>query len=420
MKVLISHIYSSDNKGDAALLSVLIRDIRRQFGSTTEITLLTLDNTAGNDTFEGLPLKPSFMYYAHNTYSNRLLKLLNSTYIIVSTMLWARLHKLNIKFPIDENLLAICEEYASSDMVIAVGGGYLRSNRKFASMADLLLMLHPISFMNTLDKPTFLYTMSIGPLFRTVERRLVAHYLKKIPAIFIRENKSLKLLHELGIRDNVIRSIDSGFQFSSEQTIDLREKLNIDNSCILLGITARKWLDDKAQKKYEIEMACAIDAIMQKYDIQVVFIPQVTSKHHGDDDRIVNESIRSRMVNKKGVHTLTGDYNHFEIKAMYNELNYIIGTRFHSVIFSLTSYVPAIAIEYEHKTSGIMQDLGIEKWSIKIEDVTSQGLIVKFDKLFAENDDYIHHLHEVLPAYVSSGQLAISTISELYDKLSRS
>ena len=75
--------------------------------------------------------------------------------------------------------------------------------------------------------------------------------------------------------------------------------------------------------------------------------------------------------------------DHRQIKAAYNQLDFLIGTRFHSVIFSLTSGVPCIAIEYEHKSRGIMRELGLEHWVLAIGDVTEARLGRLFDKLVA-------------------------------------
>ena len=92
--------------------------------------------------------------------------------------------------------------------------------------------------------------------------------------------------------------------------------------------------------------------------------------------------------------------DHRQIKAAYNQLDFLIGTRFHSVIFSLTSGVPCIAIEYEHKSRGIMRELGLEHWVLAIGDVTEAGLGSLFDKMVRERDAYRNQLTRVMPQYV--------------------
>jgi len=58
----------------------------------------------------------------------------------------------------------------------------------------------------------------------------------------------------------------------------------------------------------------------------------------------------------------------------------------HSNIFALSQGVPLIAIAYFHKTWGIMQMLGLERWVIDIEAVTPEGLINKLVELWQERE----------------------------------
>lgn len=132
----------------------------------------------------------------------------------------------------------------------------------------------------------------------------------------------------------------------------------------------------------------------------VVFIPQVTVDTYQDDDRYISQKVKNNMKYRDGAVLLSDKFTHHDIKSLYSGLDYIIGTRFHSVIFSLTSYVPAIAIEYEHKTGGIMKDLGLSDWVIKIEDVNSINLTKKFNDLVNFKKAYLDHLKSCLPAYI--------------------
>jgi len=92
----------------------------------------------------------------------------------------------------------------------------------------------------------------------------------------------------------------------------------------------------------------------------------------------------------------------------------LLGTRFHSVIFSLTSYVPVLAIEYEHKTSGIMHDLKLEEWVIKIEDATARNLTALLQKLARHQPEYRAHLHKYLPRYLRKAQKTAALLADSY------
>ena len=415
MRVLISHAYSTENKGDAALLDVLVGDIRRQYGSDTAIDILTIDEIAEGAMFADAPLHEAFMYYALNRPRTRIGKLVYATMMMSYTLLWAWVYRLlRVQLPLPGRIREVARLYLQSDMVITVGGGYFRTSGDMVTFVNLLLMLHPLRLAELLRKPTYLYTMSVGPFYHDIERRLVAARFRHAGLVLIREDTSLDLLRSIGVEQNVRRAVDSGFAFRADESVGLRTHIGVDASRTLVGVTARKWMDAAAQDHYEQAMADALDGIVERHNVDIVFIPQVTSTHNHDDDRQVSRSIASRMTHVSEVHVMEDEYTHRDVKAMYNELDYIIGTRFHSVIFSLTSYVPAIAIEYEHKTSGIMRDLDLSRWTLKIEDVRADKIETLFDELVAHGDDYKAQLEARLPAYIARAEEAIVLVDEQY------
>lgn len=415
MRVIISHAYSTDNKGDAALLDVLVSDVKRQYGSDCHIDILTIDKISSGATFAGVQLHEAFMYHALNHPKTRPGKLLYALAMMLYTLLWAWIYRLtgrSILLPAAWQ--HVTDMYRQADLVVTVGGGYFRTNGSFVSFINLLLMLHPLQFTEIIKKPTCLYVMSVGPFYKNIERWLTARLFKRMQVILIREDTSLKLLRSMGVHENVQRSIDSGFLFTSTRKAHLRKSLSLPRSSMIVGVTARQWLDSNAQAAYETEMAAALDAIISTYRAHIVFIPQVTSVHNHDDDRTVSRSIAGRMEHEQEVHVMDGNYDHYDVKAMYDELDYIIGTRFHSVIFSLTSRVPAIAIEYEHKTSGIMKDLHLSQWTLKIEDVHRKKIETLFAALVHDRDAYVLHLQNTLPGYVKKAEHAIEIVDTAY------
>ena len=84
---------------------------------------------------------------------------------------------------------------------------------------------------------------------------------------------------------------------------------------------------------------------------------------------------------------------------MYGCLDLLVGTRFHSVIFAMTASVPVLAIEYEHKTSGIMHDLGLDEWVYDISTVDGAMLVAGLRRLFARRAEVVAQLAERMPAY---------------------
>lgn len=66
-----------------------------------------------------------------------------------------------------------------------------------------------------------------------------------------------------------------------------------------------------------------------------------------------------------------------DVEKIYSYYDFMIGTRFHSVIFSLNVGTPSIAIAYGgNKGKGIMEDLGNSDFSIDIDKLESDTLVL--------------------------------------------
>ena len=121
------------------------------------------------------------------------------------------------------------------------------------------------------------------------------------------------------------------------------------------------------------------------------------------------------MKEKNSVIVITKEHDPWTIKAIYGGLDYLVGTRFHSVIFAVTSHVPSIAIEYEHKTRGIMRDIGLEEWVLNINDLHTDQLIELFEKLVTGRKKYVAHLKRALPPYIVKAKEAIGFVKYIYE-----
>ncbi len=412
--IIISHVYSSDNKGDAALTSVLISELKRKFPKAKITILRHLDSSQPNGRFEGIPEKPSFRYYAVNKYRNPLLKLAYTFYMMSATLMWAAGRRYaGRQLYLPAHLREVARMYEQADLIVPVGGGYIRGRAGLLFRVNVPLELHPLLFGYLLGKPTVLYSQSVGPFQNRLEKMLAAYVLKRMTLILLREDTSVALLAGLGVTRNVMRAIDAGFLLKSTGKVDIRKLYPIPSGKLLIGVTVRAWLKGPAQANYEQAVAAALDRMVETADACVIFIPQVTAAK-GDDDRVVSRRVHGLMRHRAAATLIEDEPDHHRIKALYDNLDMLLGTRFHSVIFSLTSLVPVFAIEYEHKTSGIMRDLGLEQWVMKIEDVTASKLIEALGSLSRHADQYRAYLQSQLPPYVRQARQTIEILAKSY------
>lgn len=411
--ILITHVYSSDNKGDAALTSILLESLEQEF-PRARFTILSLNqsqNSSGCTATEA----PSFMSYALYRYHNPLLKLLYTLGMVTSTLAWAWWYsQTRQKLPLPNHLRRTAEQYLHADLIVPVGGGYLRSRRGLMNRLNIPLLLHPLLVGALLGKPTVLYTQSVGPFQNKIEEKMMAYVMKRMTTILIREDTSVALLAKLGVTDNVVRGVDAGFLLRTTQRISLRDTYHIPRKKVLIGVTVRSWLTETKQETYERAVAKALDDAIELHNAHVIFIPQVTAAN-GDDDRISSRRVLSYMRNQRNATIVDDVMDHHQIKAFYDDLDLLLGTRFHSVIFSLTSFIPVVAIEYEHKTSGIMRDLGLESWVVPIELVSAAKLSSLLQGAITNRNAYSQVLAQRIPPYQQRATQAIYYLRTAYD-----
>lgn len=123
-----------------------------------------------------------------------------------------------------------------------------------------------------------------------------------------------------------------------------------------------------------------------------MFVAHTLGPSSHEDDRIALYGVIKKLTEDGVSEELYSyvdepDMNCFDITSFYSQVDYIIGTRFHSVIFAMTSLTPAIAISYSgNKTTGIMEDIGLEEYVVEIGEMNSKDLLTKFSKLVNETE----------------------------------
>ena len=414
VNILISHVYSSNNNGDAAILSAQIGELRRVFPGS-DIRVSTIDQVPKNYTFDGADVVQALMYGAVAPGRGKVLKMLSAAVMVPYTALWASSRRsLRLSLPLPAAWRRPMRLLTDADMQVCVGGGYLRAKPDPTSTIILLLLVHQIWLARLLGKPVYLYAQSFGPYPTGLQRLLAKSGLNAASLVLVREAKSESQLADLGIpKARIVKVPDSAFLFTAAPKKAIGRLVRPDgDSGIVVGITVRKWLDEKRQHAYEMAVADLIRHIIAQPRHRVVVIPQVTSSAQHDDDRETGARIAQLLPPDSHVEFLNRRFLPAEILSAYSHLDYLVGTRFHSVIFALLSRVPAVAIEYEHKTSGIMQDLGLDNWVIPIEDVTAERLIRLYDGIVDSGKTYRARLDLVLSAYVAKARTAADLIAK--------
>lgn len=423
MKILITNVYAKGSGGDMAILGSLIYELRRVFPGA-QVSVATIDDPKNlNSLFPDVHCISSLITTVWKDDAGQISKLLSLLRTRISTGMWALCFRFLGKRP--DLILKRSEResmncIADADLVVGVGGGYVREDKGILKIIDLSLTLRMIVLSRLMGKTTVLHSQSVGPFGNRIQERLAAFVLNRLQLVLTRESVSRQVLKRIGVKDKIIvESVDAAFLVRGQNLEPLPlpdeiEGVGRNESSPLVGVTARAWLGKESQDRFERELAKSLDWISERYGARILFIPQTTVDRHTDDDRIVQKRIMEYMQHKDRAIFMKGAYDYKTLLQVYSNLDFIIGTRFHSAIFSLTAEVPALVVAYEHKAIGIMEDLGLGEWVIRIEDVDTLTLDDKFEKLFENREKYIQQLRRVLPDYTRRAQKSVETIKDTY------
>ncbi|MFT0549753.1 polysaccharide pyruvyl transferase family protein [Bacteroides thetaiotaomicron] len=161
-----------------------------------------------------------------------------------------------------------------------------------------------------------------------------------------------------------------------------------------MAITARPYRfpeHDNGSELYEkyINSIVGLSEHIYESGYMPVFVQHTLAINDHEDDLQCIKDVCSKL--QKGTFEIVAnrDYCCSDMKKIYSYFDFIVGTRFHSVIFSLGSQVPALSIAYGgNKSRGIMRDNGLEEYVIDIDSVSTEHLNNLFDMLVNHGDNY--------------------------------
>ena len=317
--------------------------------------------------------------------------------------------KISLAFSLVYSFLKLCFPSMSSDptikvlqdsdLVISKGGHFYQFHSKnslkgliyaYQSFYNLLLSIR-------LRKKISLIAHSVGPFNNNTSKTIARFVFKRVDFLSTRETISKKILVELGIKEDKVQVLpDSAFA--------LIPVLDKNLECLLTKyklkkkeyatITARYWnfpgcdpyRVSQAYDKYLSALAEIGDYLTKrKYVDKVVLVVHNDGKHNElEDDLKPINAVLERINQQDRVVLIDEDLSPSMQSGLYGGARLMIGTRLHSVIFSLVGGAPAIAISYTHKVDGIMKMLGLENYVLNIKSMEISKAVDMIQNLIAE------------------------------------
>jgi colanic acid/amylovoran biosynthesis protein len=425
-KILLANIHSSRNAGDAALMLATLQQLRQNFPKCN-ITLIMDDPDESQD--DAIVVESIFTWvkstskggYGSWRLGNLLLLPISTLLPVLTYRLFGK--PLYILTP--SKLRVTIQAYLNTDMAVSSPGGFLYSS---GSGLVLVIMIYTLALLWLAGKPFYIFPQSFGPLSHRWEGGLLCWLLSKARIVMVRETISMELLNQYHLQHPRLYLLpDIAFTFPGgfpEVAVNWLLEHGIDPSKenSLLGLTVINWSAQNPnfnkQTEYEIACAGAIRFFVTQLGGKAILFPQVTGPTEANDDRIPARRIFSRLSDISDSILLVEQQLPPElIKALYGHLDVLIGTRMHSVILALSEGVPVIAIGYMHKTQGLANMVGMDRWVLDISKISQDVLVDKLTELWNGRMAVRDQISGSLPVLKEKANLAGKLCAEDYTLL---
>lgn len=273
-----------------------------------------------------------------------------------------------------------------------------------------------------LKKSIAIYSISLGPLPDNILFRKSSLYvLKKVAFLSIRDKKSQKIADDMNI--NYIPSIDTAFiGFKKPEFLpnDI-ENLITEDYAVIVPNELYNWgnrnewhhafLGFNKNDLDKIYIQC-INSMLKK-NMKVVLLPQL----YGTQDDISYFKRLKGYINDINIHIVDTKHNSDVQQVIVSKAKFVIGARYHSIIFAINNQVPFLSLSYEHKMKNTLEILGLENYNLDLTHLLSNkniGLSEKIEELVLESRELYDGTYSKI-----ANKIAVDTMKKLHSFMER-
>lgn len=257
-----------------------------------------------------------------------------------------------------------------ADFFIDISGYSLSSVWGDVEVDFFLSWLEAISAQNPRCK-MFLMPQSFGPFDSTFDKKRAIEALSKCEKIYAREKKGMDTLLEMGLMnveycyDSVL--IENGYQPEEiVKNIEFYKENLVDVFPDSVGIIPNARLLDAGKNDEQ--------QLLQLYD---QIINDVLPKHyvylipHAGEDLALCKKIKLNYSDNERVVLIDAVPNSFVYEEMIKNINFVIASRYHSIIHAYRKSVPAIIIGWSDKYDEVARSFNQSEYLMDVKNVSS-------------------------------------------------
>lgn len=287
--------------------------------------------------------------------------------------------------------------YEAAEASFVKGGGFLHAYGGVTESYKIIYFLYHIRLALSYGHDVYVMPNSFGPFRGPFVAKMIQKTLSKCKMVMSRERISHKQLLEVC---NIQSEVHPDLAFFLKRDADFDARKALINAGVPIGekpcvaLTMRPYRFPGESNPLELyhryqEALAAFICWLSDRGYYPVLVEHVACDMEHESDMSCITDVTALLGGKCSYcvfsdPTLTCE----QMKGIYGCFDYTIGTRFHSVIFSLAENVPSMSITYGgNKGDGIMKDLQLNRYAIPIHAISLDALTEKFTTLEKNRDE---------------------------------
>lgn len=347
------------NRGDESAHRAFVRTLNTNFPQS-KITVLNL--------FDWNDAEKEFIVeHPNNTYINFIFPHNLSANSFAKVSLQLGIVKLVLFLhPILRRLIPY---YKNADLVVCAPGGICMGG--FQNWQHLYMLYLAKCFR----KPLIYYSRSFGPFpedtwlnrrFKNIAENML-HYFSFLS---IRDQKTMELADRMNLM--YTPSIDTAFLEQPCPLISTELRHILGNKYIVFVPNSLTWHYGYKHLQQEVIdnfYLSIIDQLHTYYPThKIIMLPQLCSiKNNGD--YYYFEKLKNKSPFTNDIIVLSENYGSDIQQSIVRDSDFVIGARYHSIVFAINNNRPFIALSYEHKMEGLLSMLKLSNQQINIKDI---------------------------------------------------
>jgi colanic acid/amylovoran biosynthesis protein len=399
MKVCIVNQHTF-NHGDESAMRALLRALRSRWGlghvsmiyNHKLVRDLTCDEAGLVRALDGLDMDVSFRSE---------ITLFDKVLVVLTFVLPVRVVSIFLGL---SQFGGVFKKIAASDIVVSAPGGV-----NIGPYNDWLY-LWVLYVAEALGKRTLIYSISIDEAPSRYFMQKAIKVLKKADFLSLRDARSQQVARRYGVP--FVSSIDTAYLDSPVESMSETPHEN-SSFAVFVPNDLPAWHPSyKGFSKETLEglYVKVLDELVNSFG-RVTMLPQLFGILN---DSAYFEKLRTRTKYPDMVSVLSPYMSSDEQQRLISNASFLVGARYHSVVFAVNNCIPFLSLSYEHKMSGMLDLLGLSALNYDLQKVTRNDKAVEVLRTLCECIQQREVLREkVCSARKDAKRIAKGTIGEL-------